>query len=259
MRRTPRTEFRDARSAAIESRKAMLERVGLRQAEVEPEPVGDAEPDGQAFTIQATVNRMLAQIYRESGGWPTPQPSDLLTDIQRAAELMDRYLMDRYRGFSPRWMTGMPFESPQTGLMPDAYRGGQHSSVQAMYDPITWPDEGYPCQLCWAVKRWPWEPMRSCPISVDVESTYCEKHGGKPARMTWGRTTWVDAGTIANLSAPTLAELTSGQEIPVWAGRHLRDALEEVRPEYERRLLSATRRAISDTAPVLDGVTECNP
>lgn len=43
---------------------------------------------------------------------------------------------------------------------------------------ISWPDEGYPCQLCWAAERWPWEPLRVCPLSVSVESTYCAKHAG---------------------------------------------------------------------------------
>lgn len=41
---------------------------------------------------------------------------------------------------------------------------------------ISWPDEGYPCQLCWAVGRWPWQPTRGCPLSVPVESTYCARH-----------------------------------------------------------------------------------
>ena len=167
MRRTQRTEFRDARSAAIEARKAMLERVGLRQAETEPEPAGSGD---------VTVS--------SSHPWSSPR-SDPWADIRRAFDRLSdpaiwdpiqnaaaaaRYFVQRYAGIEA---------SPADGLMPDAYRGGQQASVHAMYDPITWPDEGYPCQLCWSAKRWPWEPMRSCPVTVDVESTYCEKHGGK--------------------------------------------------------------------------------
>jgi len=37
-------------------------------------------------------------------------------------------------------------------------------------------EEPYPCQLCWAAARWPWEPLRACPSFVDVELTYCTRH-----------------------------------------------------------------------------------
>jgi hypothetical protein len=54
---------------------------------------------------------------------------------------------------------------------------GPGGRIYAPYDPgVSWPDEGYPCQLCWAAGRWPWEPARVCPLTVPVESTYCVRH-----------------------------------------------------------------------------------
>lgn len=74
---------------------------------------------------------------------------------------------------------------------PEAPNYGLHGSISYRpYAPddwwpdahvVTWPDKGYPCQVCWAVGRWPWEPERCCPVEVDVESTYCKRH----AVATW--------------------------------------------------------------------------
>jgi hypothetical protein len=156
--------LRDARSAAVEARKAMLERVGLRHAESEPGPQSDLAGDALS-----NLGPQLEQVVAAG------RAVDGLVAALRSE------MAETWGSYRPRYITGL--SSTETGLSHDAYRGGQRASVHAMYDPITWPDEGYPCQLCWAVKRWPWEPMRSCPISMDVESTYCEKHGGKAAGM----------------------------------------------------------------------------
>lgn len=53
-----------------------------------------------------------------------------------------------------------------------------NDGIRWQYEPWHWPtrDDEWPCQLCWAVNRWPWEPARGCPITVPVEATYCEKH-----------------------------------------------------------------------------------
>lgn len=53
-----------------------------------------------------------------------------------------------------------------------------NDSRRWQHEPWHWPtrDDEYPCQLCWAVNRWPWEPARGCPITVPVEVTYCDRH-----------------------------------------------------------------------------------
>lgn len=47
-------------------------------------------------------------------------------------------------------------------------------AVWSQFDGLCWPDEGYPCEVCWSLMRWPWEPLRACPI--EIEPTYCDEH-----------------------------------------------------------------------------------
>lgn len=109
---------------------------------------------------------------------PTTMPmGDGVTDDRAAVEerqaayrhLLMQYPMPTavYRHLLMRYPIPMPWDDRQG------------DRIYAPYDPgVSWPDEGYPCQLCWAVGRWPWEPLRVCPLSVSVESTYCAKHAG---------------------------------------------------------------------------------
>lgn len=46
------------------------------------------------------------------------------------------------------------------------------------FQPVRWPEDGYPCPTCWAVARWPWEPMVAIPAAVDPEPWVCIAHGG---------------------------------------------------------------------------------
>jgi len=72
------------------------------------------------------------------------------------------------------------FESPNTDVLRHLFGASwddrQGGGVRDLMNGIVWPDEGYPCQVCWSIYRWPWEPARACPLSVPVESTYCEAH-----------------------------------------------------------------------------------
>ena len=46
------------------------------------------------------------------------------------------------------------------------------------FQPVYWPNDGYPCPTCWAIGRWPWEPMVCVPAGVDPAPYVCITHGG---------------------------------------------------------------------------------
>lgn len=71
----------------------------------------------------------------------------------------------------------MRVESPAEATLRTLFGLDPHGRIDCPTNlTISWPDEGYPCQLCWAAGRWPWEPARVCPLTVPVESTYCARH-----------------------------------------------------------------------------------
>lgn len=177
-RRTARTEFIESRQQANAAKIATLDRVSHRNFTLDLDITRIREGCDAMIAAMPTITAAMRQLADELAARYQQQADARQRQQEADAAEADRWFTSWFT--SPSLATRDElyswYDPDQPGY--DAYAGhaDQDGTVTAMYDPIAWPNEGYPCQICWAVGRWPWEPMRVCPYTTNPETTYCTKH-----------------------------------------------------------------------------------